>query len=77
MRASILKAAFILLPFVASAQKKQTTTKQATPVVNESNYYKPLIWRNIGPMRGGRSVTSTGVIGQPYTYYMGTAGGGL
>ena len=77
MRASILKAAFIMLPFVASAQKKVTTTKSVAPIVNETNYYKPLIWRNIGPMRGGRSVTSTGVIGQPYTYYMGTAGGGL
>ena len=34
-------------------------------------------WRNIGPFRGGRSVTSTGVVGQPMTYYMGTTGGGI
>ncbi len=26
---------------------------------------------------GGRSVTSTGVVGDPSTYYMGTTGGGL
>ncbi len=39
--------------------------------------YSGLKWRNIGPFRGGRSVTSTGVVGQPMTYYMGTTGGGI
>lgn len=42
-----------------------------------NNYFKTVKWRNIGPFRGGRSVTATGVIGQPQTYYMGTTGGGL
>lgn len=40
-------------------------------------YYKPLKYRNIGPFRGGRSVGSSGVVGDPLTYYMGTTGGGL
>ncbi len=43
--------------------------------VNE--YFKPVKYRNIGPYRGGRSVTATGVLGDPMTYYMGTTGGGL
>lgn len=34
-------------------------------------------WRSIGPFRGGRSVASTGVVGDPLTYYMGTVGGGV
>ncbi|NCX17416.1 MAG: hypothetical protein EBX15_01485 [Acidimicrobiia bacterium] len=34
-------------------------------------------WRSIGPFRGGRSNASTGVIGDPKTYYMGTTGGGV
>ena len=34
-------------------------------------------WRGIGPFRGGRSVASTGVVGDPLTYYMGTVGGGV
>jgi photosystem II stability/assembly factor-like uncharacterized protein len=42
-----------------------------------SSYYQPLIWRNAGPMRGGRSVTATGVLGNPLVYYMGTTGGGV
>ena len=41
------------------------------------DYFKPLKYRNIGPFRGGRSVSATGVEGDPLTYYMGTTGGGL
>lgn len=39
--------------------------------------YKGLEYRNIGPFRGGRSVASSGVIGDPLTYYMGSTGGGI
>ncbi len=39
--------------------------------------FKSLKWRSIGPFRGGRSVSGTGVVGDPKTYYMGTTGGGL
>lgn len=42
-----------------------------------NSYYQALKYRNIGPFRGGRSVGSCGVIGDPLTYYMGTTGGGL
>lgn len=37
----------------------------------------PLKYRNIGPFRGGRSVTATGVVNDPLTYYFGTTGGGV
>ena len=40
-------------------------------------YFEPLKYRNIGPYRGGRSVSATGVTSDPLTYYMGTTGGGL
>ena len=42
-----------------------------------NDYFKPMKFRNIGPFRGGRSVTASGVVGDPLTYYMGTTGGGL
>jgi len=42
-----------------------------------NDYFKPLKYRNIGPFRGGRSVTATGVVGDPMTYYMGITGGGV
>jgi len=34
-------------------------------------------YRSIGPFRGGRSVAVSGVSNDPFTYYMGTTGGGL
>ena len=50
--------------FNANAQVKKDST------VNELNtYFKPVKWRNIGPFRGGRSVTATGVVDDVYTYY--------
>lgn len=50
----------------------------AQPAANDLNsFFKPVQWRSIGPFRGGRSVASTGVVGDPMTYYMGTTGGGL
>ena len=52
-----------------------TTTLTFAQTAEE--YFNPLKFRNIGPFRGGRSVCATGVIGDPFTYYMGTTGGGL
>ncbi|RRQ49887.1 glycosyl hydrolase [Maribacter algicola] len=49
----------------------------ATFAQSANEYFKPMKYRNIGPFRGGRSVTASGVIGDPMTYYMGTTGGGL
>ncbi|MBC2838475.1 glycosyl hydrolase [Robiginitalea sp. SC105] len=42
-----------------------------------NTYLQPVKFRNIGPFRGGRSTGSSGVVGDPLTYYMGTTGGGL
>ena len=44
--------------------------------------YNPALWsgmryRMIGPMRGGRVTTVTGVPSQPHTFYMGSTGGGV
>ena len=36
-----------------------------------------LKWRELGPYRGGRSVTVAGSAARPSEYYMGTAGGGV
>lgn len=52
-------------------------TTTITFAQNAEEYFKPLKFRNIGPFRGGRSVSASGVIGDPMTYYMGTTGGGL
>jgi len=52
---------------------------QCSLLVSQSldSIFATVKYRNIGPFRGGRSVTSTGVVNDPLTYYMGTTGGGL
>jgi photosystem II stability/assembly factor-like uncharacterized protein len=39
--------------------------------------YNSIQWRNIGPFRGGRSATVTGVPNKPNLYYFGATGGGI
>ena len=41
------------------------------------NLYNSINYRLIGPFRGGRAGTATGIINNNKTYYMGTAGGGV
>jgi photosystem II stability/assembly factor-like uncharacterized protein len=43
----------------------------------DSNFFKGLRYRLVGPSRGGRVTTVTGVPSQPRTFYMGVASGGL
>jgi len=58
------------------AQKRNKTKSEPQIVVTDS-MFNNLKFRNIGPFRGGRSVASTGVVGQPHTFYMGSTGGGV
>jgi len=58
-------------------QQRKNQTAPSPAAVDYNEIYKPAKWRNIGPFRGGRSVTATGVVGDINTYYMGTTGGGL
>ncbi len=64
----------ILLSFIFSANAQ---IKKDTSSADLNAYFKPVKWRSIGPFRGGRSNTATGVVGNINTYYMGTTGGGL
>ena len=43
----------------------------------DSSAFAALTWRQIGPFRGGRSVTVAGSASRPYEYYLGTTGGGV
>ena len=43
----------------------------------DSALFQSMHYRNIGPFRGGRVTTVTGVPGQIFTYYMGATGGGV
>src|SRR4026208_2576671 len=64
-------ALFALLPAPASAQGK---TLMASA---DSALFRGLRYRLVGPSRGGRVTTVTGVPSQPRTFYMGVASGGV
>ena len=66
--------ALVVLGLFALQQPAFSAPSQADDL---DTYFKPVQWRSIGPFRGGRSNASTGVVGDPRTYYMGTTGGGL
>jgi photosystem II stability/assembly factor-like uncharacterized protein len=73
-------ASMFVFTTVTYAQKKSVPKLQPVTVIEEnlvSSHFNNLLWRNIGPMRGGRSVTATGVVQNQLTYYMGTTGGGV
>jgi len=42
-----------------------------------SDWFKSLSYRNIGPFRGGRVTAVTGIPDQPFTFFMGSTGGGV
>ena len=51
-------------------------TKTTIPNLDKK-LYESLTYRNIGPFRGGRSTTVTGIPDDIFTYYMGATGGGV
>ncbi|MGA8310611.1 MAG: YCF48-related protein, partial [Terriglobales bacterium] len=48
-----------------------------TSSANEDPLFKGMKYRVIGPFRGGRSLTASGIAGDPTTYYFGATGGGV
>ena len=84
----VLFASFALSQQRESDVKKQA--EQGTPQIsaqaaedakqdkNEGDpLFKGMKYRAIGPFRGGRSLTASGIPGDPTTYYFGATGGGV
>jgi photosystem II stability/assembly factor-like uncharacterized protein len=43
----------------------------------DTAFFRSMQWKNIGPNRGGRSLTVSGSPSRPHEYYFGATGGGL
>ena len=80
----------LLCPAVASAQKSKPEKQSPAPEVQasparegqvsskaEDPLFKGMKYRVVGPFRGGRSLTASGIPGDPATYYFGGTGGGV
>src|SRR5437867_10163324 len=51
------------------------TAARSAPV--DPHLLSALVWRNVGPFRGGRISAVSGAIGQPGVFYAGTPAGGV
>ncbi len=71
-----LVAALWFVLFITSAAQNRSTQSSAPSGV-ASEFFQGLRYRLVGPSRGGRVTTVTGVPSQPRTFYMGVASGGL
>jgi photosystem II stability/assembly factor-like uncharacterized protein len=64
-------------PASASADKDKKEDDSEEPSKLEDKPFKGMKFRLIGPFRGGRSLTASGIPGDPTTYYFGATGGGV
>src|SRR5216684_4149680 len=79
----VLVMASVLLA-QARSERERKTSEQPAPAQNaataspsnEDPLFKGMKYRAIGPFRGGRSLTASGIAGDPTTYYFGATGGG-
>jgi photosystem II stability/assembly factor-like uncharacterized protein len=86
-RCAISLFGFILfLSALPAASQKQTKAAEAAKAAEPTKSFdrpklddqlKGMKFRNIGPYRGGRSLTASGVPGDPNVYYFGATGGGV
>ncbi|MBK9980996.1 MAG: glycosyl hydrolase [Saprospiraceae bacterium] len=81
MKIHLLSSAILICAIQFCAAQKNPSPTGAKNIAPQETYSKQLYsgmkWRSIGPYQGGRSLTSTGVIGDPLTYYLGATGGGV
>ena len=74
MRAAWMMAASVAAMVVAGQAWAAEAPKAATGV---EAYFTGLKWRNIGPARGGRSISAAGSVKRPHEYWFAATGGGL
>ena len=67
----------VVAVFVSPGLGPASALGQSSEAQYDTALYQAMRWRNIGPFRGGRSVTVAGVTSDPSTYYFGGTGGGV
>lgn len=73
---STLLSALLCAAVATTAQPPLAAAAQSPPAV-EPGHYHGMPYRMVGPYRGGRTETVTGVPGQPHTFLAGFTGGGV
>jgi photosystem II stability/assembly factor-like uncharacterized protein len=75
---SVLVLAAVSVAYPAAQPPKPSTRQAAVMMASvDPALFKGMKYRLVGPSRGGRVTTVTGVPSQPRTFYMGVASGGI
>ncbi len=74
---AVALALFCCLPEGWAQRRSRNQSVNTEALQFDEKHYDALKYRLIGPFRGGRSCTVTGVPGKPNLYYFGSVGGGL
>jgi len=77
MRASWLLGVASVMGLGAGCVSAQPAKAPAKPPGGVEAYFGGLKWRNIGPARGGRSISAAGSVARPNEYWFAATGGGL
>ncbi len=79
LRVALLSGLFLVVGlWVARIARAQATTSAPRTLTSlDTSQLHALRYRMIGPARGGRVTTVTGVPQEPMTFYMGASGGGV
>src|SRR5213593_1343624 len=76
LRSYLLSLLILVTLALAQVHAQAPDTHQSLMPVDPA-LFKGLRYRLVGPSRGGRVTTVTGVPSQPKTFYLGVASGGL
>ena len=76
---ALLFAALMLVASIGdvTAQRRRGNSAPTNTVSFDESLYDGITWRSIGPYRGGRASSVTGVPGKPNVFYMAATGGGV
>jgi photosystem II stability/assembly factor-like uncharacterized protein len=66
-----------IIGLLGHGQANGDSQNQVSNETIPASFYEGLEWRNIGPLRGGRSLGCAGSPSRPNEYYFGATGGGL
>src|SRR5687768_12723595 len=64
----MVATALLVAPAIATAQQMASV---------DTTFFGGLSYRNVGPIRGGRSIAVGGSSTRPHEYYFGATGGGV
>src|SRR5258708_10745746 len=74
---SRLSRLLILLFTFAVLVPPRGAAQTGSPASYDTSLFRALVWREVGPFRGGRVTAVAGVTDQPLVYYLGATGGGV